>query len=63
MPAVLRHFEACFAARWSQAVLSRLRMLVPLMHGSRTRAPHAKWMAVHLDPSLASGLNRVALAA
>jgi pimeloyl-ACP methyl ester carboxylesterase len=97
MPAVPRHFEACFAARWSQTVLSRLSMPVLLMHGSLTRTParrvaellsralpHAQrcelpgaghlgpmthektvteWMAMYLDPSLATGLNRVAMAA
>lgn len=39
MPAVPRHFDACFAARWQPEMLARLRMPVLLMNGSRTRAP------------------------
>jgi pimeloyl-ACP methyl ester carboxylesterase len=38
MPAVPRHFDACFAARWTPRLLQRLRMPVLLMHGSATRA-------------------------
>jgi pimeloyl-ACP methyl ester carboxylesterase len=94
---VPRHFDACFAARWRQAVLSRLSMPILLMNGSLTRRParrvaellahalpHAQhcelegaghlgpmthaatvtqWMATYLDPSLATGLERVAMAA
>lgn len=38
MPTVRRHFEALFAARWSDAQLARLRMPVQLICGSATRA-------------------------
>ena len=97
MLAVPRHFDACFAARWSQNLLSRLTMPILLMNGTRTRTPtrrvaellsralphvqrceldgaghlgpmtHAdtvtQWMSTYLDPSLATGLQRVAMAA
>ena len=38
MPAVPRHFDACFGARWDARLLQHLRMPVLLMHGSATRA-------------------------
>jgi len=38
MPAVPRHFEACFRAAWSTRLLARLRMPVLLMRGGATRA-------------------------
>jgi pimeloyl-ACP methyl ester carboxylesterase len=38
MATVPRHFEACFAARWTPRLLARLRMPVLLMTGGRTRA-------------------------
>jgi pimeloyl-ACP methyl ester carboxylesterase len=97
MANVPRHFDACFNARWSQAVLQRLNMPILLMNGTATRTParrvaellsqalphaqrcelegaghmgpitHAEtvtqWMATYLDPSLATGLQRVAMAA
>ncbi|MBC7993881.1 MAG: alpha/beta fold hydrolase, partial [Rhizobacter sp.] len=39
MPAVPRHFDACFSARWTQAVLSRLTMPILLINGAQTRTP------------------------
>lgn len=39
MPAVPRHFDACFTARWHKSVLARLTMPILLMHGSQTRTP------------------------
>ncbi|MET0332904.1 MAG: alpha/beta fold hydrolase [Rhizobacter sp.] len=97
MPAVPRHFDACFAARWQPGLLTRLTMPILLMHGSQTRTParriaellahtlphavraevegaghlgpvtHAHtvnaWITNHIDPTLASGLHRVVLAA
>lgn len=38
MPTVRRHFEALFAAQWSDRQLDRLRMPVQLICGSATRA-------------------------
>jgi pimeloyl-ACP methyl ester carboxylesterase len=38
MPTVRRHFEALFAARWSDAELDALRMPVQLICGTATRA-------------------------
>jgi pimeloyl-ACP methyl ester carboxylesterase len=97
MPAIPRHFDALFAARWHKALLARLEMPILLMHGSQTRSParrvaevlsHAiahvlrrevpgaghlgpmthealvgEWMLQHIDPSLAQGLDRVAITA
>jgi pimeloyl-ACP methyl ester carboxylesterase len=39
MPAVPRHFDACFTARWHKSLLARLTMPILLMHGSQTRTP------------------------
>jgi pimeloyl-ACP methyl ester carboxylesterase len=39
MPAVPRHFDACFTARWHKSLLARLNMPILLMHGSQTRTP------------------------
>lgn len=39
MPAVPRHFDACFTARWHKSLLSRLTMPILLMNGSQTRTP------------------------
>jgi len=38
MPTVRRHFEALFAAQWSDEMLDRVRMPVHLICGSATRA-------------------------
>ncbi|MBI3348519.1 MAG: alpha/beta hydrolase [Burkholderiales bacterium] len=38
MPTVRRHFEALFAAQWSDGLLDQLRMPVQLICGSATRA-------------------------
>lgn len=39
MPAVPRHFDALFTARWHKSLLARLTMPILLMHGSQTRTP------------------------
>jgi pimeloyl-ACP methyl ester carboxylesterase len=54
MPAVRRHFEALFAAQWSDSLLGLLRMPVHLICGTATRAS-----ARRVAQSLATRLPRV----
>lgn len=56
MPTVSRHFEALFAARWTDAELSRLQMPVQLICGSATRLS-----AMHVSQTLVKRLPNARL--
>lgn len=58
MPAIPRHFDALFAARWHRDLLARLNGIPTLlMHGAQTRTP-ARRVAELLSQALPQALRR-----